>query len=175
MAQDSDGSKYVVNMAPCPAPGFQTDFVKELRSLFAELPDGVACLRIGRVPGHPEWPEPYFDLEPTSPKAARFTGVAVATDLDITIGEAQREFVGFARGGNIIQGASWQEELRWIWQTIVNGGFTQRHYVDSSGRVIGWLAKFTVNGKEVVFRNGRRSEKLLGSAKVKIVAYGPYV
>jgi hypothetical protein len=157
------------------APGFQTDFVQELRKLFAELPAGVARLQVGRVPGHPEWPDPYFEVIPAKPLAAHFTGVAVSRDLDITIGEAQREFIGFARGGNLVRGASWQEELRWIWQAVITGGFTQRHYVDSSGKVIGWLAKFIVNGKEVVFRNGRRSEKLLGPAQVKIVSYEPYV
>jgi hypothetical protein len=144
-------------------------------SAVSDLPPDVARLRIGRVPGHPDWPEPYFEVIPANPKAARFAGAAVSSDLDLTIGEAEREFCGFARGGTVVRGASWQQELRWIWEAVVAGGLTQRHYLDSSGKVIGWVGKFVVNGKELVFRNGRRAERLFGRQRLKTVTYEPYV
>jgi len=161
-------------MSPRPAPGFERDLIQEVQNLVAELSVGVARLQIGRVPGHPEWPEPYFEINPSKPTAARFAGVAVASDLDLTIGAAEREFCGFARGGTIIRGATWQEELRWIWQAVVAGGFTQRHYFDSQGKVIGWATKFMVHDKEIAFRNGRRSERLFGKERIKVVTYEPY-
>lgn len=164
----------LANAQPRPRPGFETDFIREVEALVAELSTGVAHLRIGRVPGHPDWPEPYFEVEPSKPNAARFAGVAISTDLDLTIGGAAREFIGFARGGTISRGASWQVELRWIWQTVVAGGFKQIQYMDSSGNIIGWTAKFAVNGKELVFRNGRRKERLFGVERLKVVTYEPY-
>jgi len=160
---------------PRPAPGFETAFIQHLESLVTKLPVNVAHLRIGRVPGHPEWPEPYFEVLPAKTNAARFAGVAVSTDLDLTIGGAAREFIGFARGGTILRGATWQDELRWIWQAVVAGGFTQHHYLDSRGKVIGWTSKFIVNGKELVFRNGRRRERLFGREKAEVVNYEPYM
>ena len=114
---------------------------------------------------------------PTNPKAASFTGAAVARDLLLAVGSGDwREFYGFARGGTIVRGATWQEELRWIWQAVVAGGFTQRLYFDSSGRVIGWLTRLPVRSKEVVIRNGRR-ERLFGRAytREEIVTYEPYI
>jgi hypothetical protein len=127
----SDGS------SPNPSPGFETDVIREVEGLFSALPSGTATLHVGRVPGHADWPEPYFEVTPTNSKAARFEGIAVADDLTLIIGEAEREFVGFARGGSIMRGASWQQELRWIWETVLAGGFAQHHYLDSLGKVIG--------------------------------------
>ncbi len=160
---------------PEPRPGFQIDLIRELEGLVGGLPEGAARLCVGRVPGHPEWPEPYFEVIPTHPKAASFTGVAVANDLDLTVGHSWREFYGFARGGTIVRGATWQEELRWIWLAVVAGRLTERLSLDSCGKVIGWDSKLVVNGKEVRFRNGRRAERLFGREMVKTVTYEPYV
>jgi hypothetical protein len=163
------------DIPPRPNPGFEADLVHEVEGLVGAMPAGVARLRIGRVPGHPEWPEPYFEVLPTNAKAARFEGIAVATDLYLIIGEAEREFCGFARGGTIIRGATWQQELRWLWQTVLAGGFTERLYLDSRGKVVGCVARFVVNGKEVLFRNGRRAERLFGRERVTTVTYEPYI
>jgi len=162
------------DIAPRPNPGFETEVLDEMHGLVSALAPGVANLRVGRIPGHPDWLEPYFEVTPTNQKAARLEGVAVADDLSLVIGEAEREFPGFARGGSIIRGASWQRELRWIWETVIAGGFTQHHYLDSTGNVIGWSAKLLVNGNELVFRNGRRAERLFGESKVRDVTYEPY-
>jgi hypothetical protein len=114
-------------------------------------------------------------VTPANPKAASFGGYAVATDLDLVVGHGELEFVGFARGSNIVRGASWQEELRWIWGVVVGGGFRQHHYFDSSGRLIAGSGKLVVKGKDLVFRSGRR-EKLFGRAytREEVVTYEPY-
>jgi hypothetical protein len=175
MSKELDRSKTWIDKPPTLLPGFEADFIRELDHLVANLPENVAQLRLSRVPGHPDWPEPFFEVIPTNPRAARIEGTLVIKDLSLTIEEARREFIGFARGGRIWRGASWQEELRWIWQVTVAGGFTQRHYLDSSGKVIGCAAKLTANGKELVFRNGRRAERLLGRSRLRTVTYEPYL
>jgi hypothetical protein len=161
---------------PSPLPGFESEFMQELQTLAADLPVGVARLVISRVPGHPDWPEPYFELVPTNPKAARLSGCAVVTDLDLTVGEAAwREFVGFAEGGTVVNGATWQQELRWIWLAIVTGGFTEHVYRDSLGRAIGSTTILDVNKNELLIRNGRRAEKLFGRENVASITYEPYI
>lgn len=160
--------------SPNPSPGFETDIIHEVEGFVSELPYGTATLHIGRVPGHADWPEPYFEVSPTNLKAARFEGIAVADDLILIIGEAEREFVGFASGGSILGGASWRQELRWIWETVITGGFTQHHYLDSKGKVIGWSATFLVNGHELLFRNGRQTDRLFGEKQVRKITYEPY-
>jgi hypothetical protein len=164
----------LTDACPRPALGFETLFIQHLENLFAELPNGKATLSISRVPGHPEWPEPYFEIVPKNLAAARFAGSVVSTDLDLTIGDAAREFVGFARGGTILKGLSWQDELRHIWQAVTAGGFTQRHYLDSAGKVIGWSTKLIVYNRELIFRNGRRKERLFARENVRLVTYEPY-
>ncbi len=161
---------------PSPSPGFETDLIRELEGLVAALPVDAARLRIGRVPDHPEWPEPYFEVIPKNPNAAPLTGAAVATDLNLAVGKGGwREFYGFARGGTIVPKATWQEELRWIWLAVVGGGFTQRLYLDSRGELIGWMTKLVVNGKEVHFINGRWAKKYFSKLTEQIVTYEPYV
>jgi len=159
---------------PAPRPGVETDIIGELRNLASSLPEGVASLRISRIKGHPEWAEPAFEVTPTNRKAARVGGYAVADDLYLTVGEAEREFVGFAKGGNIQKRINWQTELRWIWEAVISGEITQKHYFDSTGRIIGWATRFQVHGTEIVFRNGRRSPGFFRHEIVKIVAYEPY-
>jgi len=176
MREEQDKLADASDMPPSPRPGFETDVLRVMGALVAALPPGVARMRISRVPGHPEWSEPHFQVTPTNPKAARFDGVAVATDLYLTIGEAWREFCGFARGGTIVRGATWQEEFRWVWQAVIGGGFVERRFLDSRGNVIAWDSKLVVNGKRVVLRNGRR-EKLFGRAytREEVVTYEPYI
>jgi len=161
---------------PYAFPGFEANLIRELEGLFAALPAGAARLQITRVPSHPEWLEPYFEVIPTNPGAARLKGVAVKTDLDLTIGEAaRREFVGFARGGTVVKGSTWQEEFRWIWLAVVRGGFTEHIYRNSAGKSIGSATKLSVNGKDVVIRNGRRAERLFGRERAERISYEPYV
>jgi hypothetical protein len=160
---------------PYALSGFESELISKLGQLVAELPNGAARLRISRAPGHPEWAEPYFAVVPTNPRAAPFKGILVARDLNLTIGVASfREFAGFARGGTIVKGASWQEEFLWIWQAVVSGGFTEKLYRNSKGKVIGWATKLSVNGRGVVIRNGRRSEGLFRSEKIEQIKYEPY-
>ena len=132
-------------------------------------------MHVGRVPLHPEWPEPYFEVVPRNPKAARLSGAAVATDLSLTVGEVENELIGFARGGTLVRGASWQEELRGIWEAVVKGGFAQKQSVDSRGRVIGGAFKISIRGREWEFRGGRKAETLLGRARYRTVRYEPYL
>jgi hypothetical protein len=129
---------------------------------------------VGHVPGHPEWPEPYFEIIPRNPQAASVKGAPVADDLDLTVANSWREFYGFARGGTILPGATWQEELRRILLAIVAGRLTEKLTLDSRGEVIGWDSKLKLNGEELIFRNGRRAERLFGRARVKTVIYEPY-
>lgn len=152
---------------------FQTDLVRLLEALVGALPEGVAHLSVGRVPGHPEWPEA-FEIIPRNPQAAPVKGTAVATDLHLTVGNSRREFYGFARGGTIVPGATWQEELRRIWLAVITGRLTEGLTLDSRGEVIGWDSKLVLNGRELIFRNGRRAERLFGPARLKTVAYEPY-
>jgi hypothetical protein len=159
---------------PVPRLGFETDLVQAIKDFVATLPSGTASLRIGRIKGHPEWAEPDFEVSPANQKAARFGGYAVANDLYLTIGEAEREFVGFAKGGTVFPSIKWQTELNWIWQSVVAGGITQHQYLNSSDQIIGWAMRFEVNGHTVVFRNGRRVEKLFGREHVRTITYEPY-
>jgi hypothetical protein len=159
---------------PNPRPGFETEFVDELNDLFSALPSGMAKFHLGRIPGHSDWPEPYFALIPTNSKAARFDGYACVDDLTIGIGGAEREFAGFAGGGTVVKGASWRDEFRWIWVTVLAGGFTHHHYLDSEESLIGWAGSLMVNGTEVFFRNGRRAERLFGQQRMRKVTYEPY-
>jgi hypothetical protein len=155
-------------------PDFQTDLVRQLEALVGTLPEGVAHLSIGRLPAHPEWPEPYFEIIPRNPQAAPLKGAAVATDLDLTVGNSWREFYGFARGGTVVPGATWQEELQSIWLAVIAGRLTEQLTLDSEDQVIGWDSKLILNGRELLFRNGRRAERLFARAKVKTVTYEPY-
>jgi hypothetical protein len=96
--------------------------------------------------------------------------------LNLTIGEAAwREFVGFARGGTVVKGSTWQEEFRWIWLAVVRGSFTEHIYRNSAGKAIGWATKLSVNGKDLVIRNGRRAERLFGRERAERITYEPYV
>ena len=157
-----------------PVPDFQTDLIRQLEALVGALPEGVAHLSVGRVPRHPEWPEPYFEIIPRNPQAASVKGAPVADDLDLTVANSWREFYGFARGGTILPGATWQEELRRIWLAVVAGRLTERLTLDSQGGVIGWDSKLVLNGGELIFRNGRRAERLFGRPILKTVTYEPY-
>jgi hypothetical protein len=176
MHEESPKATTTRDRPPSPLPGFESDFIREVEGLFANLPTGTASLKISRVPGHEEWPEPYFELTPSNPKASRFAGGPVATDLNLTIGlAAWREFVGFARGSRIVKGATWRQEFRWIWAAVLTGGFTESIYRDSRGEAIGWATKLLVNGKDLIIRNGRRAETFFGRARVERITYEPYL
>src|SRR5260370_38760978 len=108
MRQGLDDQAIWADKAPRPGPGFETAFIQYLQSIVAELPSGVAQLRIGRVPGHPDWPEPYFEVVPAKSNAARFAGVVEATALDLTFAGASPGFLGFAPGGPIFSWANCQ-------------------------------------------------------------------
>lgn len=153
---------------------FQTELVRELAALVAALPKGAAQLSVGRLPGHPEWAEPYFEITPRNPRAASVKGVGVAADLELTIGNSWREFYGFARGGTIVPGATWQGELRSICLAVAAGRMTEHVSLDSKGNVIGWNSKLVLDGKNLIFRNGRRAESFFGPPKLKTVIYEPY-
>jgi hypothetical protein len=164
------------NQQPYSLPGFESEVLSELDRLVSDLPDGTASLHIGRIPGHPERGEPYFEVVPKNPKSARFKGEVVIDDLNLTIGVASfREFFCFGRGGTVFKGARWQEELRWIWLAVIGGGFTETLYRNSNGKVIGWATKLSVNGKDLVIRNGTRLEGFFRSAKRERITYEPYV
>jgi hypothetical protein len=162
--------------SPYALPGFEADLIRELEILVAGLPAGTARLRISRIPGHPELLEPYFEVIPWNPRAAPLKGIVVKTDLNLTIGEAaRREFIGFARGGTVVRGSTWQEEFRRIWLAVTTGGFTEHIYRDSGGKAIGWTTELALGGKDLIIRNGRKAERLLGRKKVERITYEPYV
>jgi hypothetical protein len=175
MSDQPDKTIFWSDPPPRPSPGFEADVIRELEGLVRALPGGTASMVVSRLRADARCLEPEFQIAPRNPRAACFAGYAVATDLCLTIGEAEREFIGFGHGGNIARGVPWQEELRWIWQAVISGGFTQRHYLDSSGKVIAWYSKFVVNGKNLLLRNGRR-ERLFGRAYTSIhdVTYEAY-
>lgn len=155
---------------------FEADLVREMETLVADLPVGAAQLRVSSVPYHPDWREPYFEVIPHNSRAAPIKGIAVKRDLNLTIGEAAwREFVGFSRGGTIGRGTTWQEDLHWIWQAIIRGGFTENIYRSSDGKAIGWSTKLSMDGKSLIIRNGRAFESLLRRARVERITYESYV
>ncbi len=162
--------------SPYALPGFEADLIRELELLVADLPAGTARLRISRIPGHPELLEPYFEVAPSNPRAAPLKGVVVETDLNLTIGAAAwREFIAFARGGTVVRGSTWQEEFRRIWLAVIRGGFTEHIYRDSGGKAIGWATTLALDGKDLIIRNGRKAERLLGRERVERITYEPYV
>lgn len=160
--------------APNPRTGFESKVISEIRRLFYELPAGAAQLRITRVPNHPEYTEPYFELVPSNPKSATFKGVAVLSDLNLTVGHSWREFYGFSRGGTIVRGATWEQELTWIWRAVVAGCLTERLYFNSRGDVIGWFSTLIVNDERVIFRNGRRYERIFAKRRTALATYEPF-
>ena len=160
---------------PDPRPGFETDVIREVERFVSRLPAGAAVLQISRIPNHADWPEPCFQIIPENPKAARFEGIVVKDDLTLIVGEAEREFIGFAKGGNIVPGTLWRQDLLWIWETVIAGGFAQRHYLGSRGQVIGYVMKLPVCNSVLVFRNGRRTERLFGRERARTVVYESYI
>jgi hypothetical protein len=94
-------------------------------------------------------------------------------DLSLTIGEVEREFVAFHKGGTIVRKATWRDELRWIWQAVI-AGFSQRQSLGSDGNVLGGTSVLSVNGKEFIYRGGRSSETLFGKRRYRTVIYEPY-
>lgn len=160
-------------MAPNPRSGFATEVIQELNILVDELPPGTATLRVSRVPQHPEWTEPYFEIIPANPRSASLSGMAIHGDLSLTIGEVEREFVAFHKGGTVVRGAIWRDELRWIWQAVI-AGFSQRQSLGSKGNVLGGASVLAINGKEFVYRGGRRAETLFGKRRYRTVIYEPY-
>jgi hypothetical protein len=160
-------------MAPNPRPGFETEVIQELKTLVAELPPGVLTFRVSRVPRHPEWTEPYFEIIPANPRSALLSGMAIHGDLFLTIGEVEREFIAFHKGGTIVRKAAWRDELRWIWQAVI-AGFSQRQSLGSDGSVLGGASVFSINGKEFVYSGGRWAESLFAKRKYRTVIYEPY-
>lgn len=157
--------------------GFTRDFMREMEALVTAMPSGVAMLRITPGPTRPslELSGADFEVTPRNPKAARFAGHALARDLHLVVGKAEREFIGFVRGGNFVRGASWKEELSWIWRAVIAGGFTQRHYLNSSGKVIGAACRLKLEGKDIFFRGGARAERLFGKENIRTVTYDSYI
>jgi hypothetical protein len=168
--------KLAPDSAPNPRPGFETYLLEEVTSLVAGMPPGTAQLKIGRFPNHPEYTEPYFEIVPANPRAASIKGVGVTDDLNLTIGEAAwRELIGFARGGTIIPGYTWQAEFQSICLAVIKGDFTENVYRNAKGEAIGSALKLPVNGKELVIRHGRKTEKLFGHQRLDTIVYEPYV
>ena len=174
MDEERNNSQAESSVVPCPSPGYQTEIVHEMTRLVSSLPPGVASLKVSRVPDHPEWPEPRFVVIPTNPRAARIEGVAVADDLDLVVGQCQREIFGFGKGGKIGPGCPWTEELRWIWDAVIVGGFVERRYLNSHGQVVGCATRLIVNGQGLVLQSGRRAESLFEKSVVQEFRYEPY-
>jgi hypothetical protein len=165
----------IKDIRPNPRPGFETELIREVQDVVAGLPANTASLVISRIPGHPEYTEPYFEIIPANPRAARMSGHAVIADLYLTIGKASwREFVGFSRGDRIVQGCNWREDFRYICLAVIRGGFTEHIYRDSKGKAIGWETKLSVRGEDLVIRNGRKSQRWLGRERVDSISYEPY-
>lgn len=159
---------------PNPRPGFESELLQFLKILVADLPSGTATFHVSRVPGHPEWPRPYFEVIPANSRSASISGIASSGDLYLTIGEVEREFVGFERGENIVHGATWQEELRSIWHAVVTEGISQRQALDSDGKVIGGASRIPISGQEWEFRGGMRTKTLFSKSRYRTVLYEPY-
>lgn len=161
---------------PWATAGFEAEVIALVTRLVSDLPPGTAELRITRTPDHPEWPNAYFEVKPSKPGAAPIAGSPVSGDLELTVGHSCREFVGFGRGGTLIRGLTWQEEFGRIWEAVLAGRLTERLFLDARGAVIAWHSKLAIDGRDLVFRNGRR-EKLFGRAYSgqEVVTYAPYL
>jgi len=76
----------------------------------------------------------------------------------------------------VLPRATWQDELRLILEAIVAGQFTEHLSLDATGAVIAWDSKLIVDGKEVVFRNGRRRKLgAHGEPRRETITYESYV
>jgi hypothetical protein len=160
---------------PSPVPGLETKIIALLQQLFKQLPTGAAELLLSRVPGHPEWPNPYFEVRPRNARAARFSGVIIETDLDLTIGKfATREFPGFARGGTLVKGLTAEEEFQSIWRTVTAGGFAEQVYYDRHGKVAKTTATILVENIALTFGYGGGFMSNLIKRKKETVLYEPY-
>ena len=170
---DTRGKVGPVKGETAPSPAFnEARVLEELQRLVGNLPIGSASLCA--LPENPEWSCRYYEVKPSNDKAARLIVGVVLDDMHLTIGEVERELIGFGRGGTPISGASWREEFRWIWDAVVNGGFLQRQTLDSKGRVIGGASRISVNGRDWDFRGGKRAETLFSRPRYRTVAYQPW-
>lgn len=132
-------------------------------------------MRLGRVPGHSEWAEPYFEIIPLNKKAAPLKGEVAHRDLNLTIGEiSTREFIGFARGCLTAANSTWKDDFSSIWRAIKAGKLEERLYLNSSGAAIGWFTRLSLDERTVIFRNGRRRETLFAKEQVRTVTYEAY-
>lgn len=151
---------------------FEVEVVEQLQLLIAALPAGSASLRV--LPESPEWSCRYFEVIPANDRAAKLTTGVVLDDLHLAIGEVEREFIGFRRGGTIVPGWTWLDDLRWIWRVVIAGGFSQQQYLDREGNVIGGASILRLEGITYDFRGGRVAETLFGERNCRTVSYEPY-
>lgn len=144
----------------------------ELQRLVAGLPRGAASFC--QLPEEPEWSCRYYEVKPSNDGAARIVVGVVLNDIHLTIGEVECELIGFGRGGTIVPEGGWLDDLRWIWQVVTAGGFSQRQYFDSKGNVIGGASVLRLNDIDYDFRCGRTAETVFGKRKFRDVLFEPY-
>jgi hypothetical protein len=139
-------------MKPLAVSPLEKEIMASLEALTHSIPPGTAEITVSRVPGHEEWHNPYFEIVPTNPLAARICGWAANEDLDITLGEAgHREFIGFGRGGTVVRGARPRQEFEAICRAVMKGGFTERLAFTSRGKLLYSEATINVEGELVAF------------------------
>ena len=142
----------MIAMLPIAESPFERGFIATVESMALRLPLDAGSLMVGRVPGHEEWRNPYFEIVPTNPRAARISGWAAVSDLNITIGQmGDREFIGFGRGATILKDASPREELEAICSAVMKGGFTEHLAFNSRGKLLYSEILITISGTTLSF------------------------
>jgi len=144
-----------VSLEPSILPGFESRILEFLSSLITKMPAGAAELKISRVPGQPDWPEPYFEVRPTKPNAGPFSGIIRDGDgIDLTVGARGTRELRY-EGGNFVNGLSCEEEFAEICRVVTIEGFVEEVVHDEHGGLVYAEATVLAFGKEITFGSGR--------------------
>jgi hypothetical protein len=168
-------AKVTHSRPPNPLPGLEASIVNLLQELVRGTLAGKAELLISRMPGHPEWTEPYFELRPSNPRSARIAGIVVNGDgIDMTIGSAAVLDLR-AEGSSLSKDLPCEEEFRLICNAVIRGGFTEVLYMNSRGETVYSEGKLCINGVEKLVADHGRWFWLPFIRRLKrIVNYDPY-
>lgn len=157
------------------SPGFEAEVLDRLRTLVAAMPNGVAELHIGRVPGSSKSLFPYFRVTPKNPRSAIIAGVVIERQgIDLEIGRATTTeiFMGSEVGK---RAKASEEEFFAICRAVFTTPFTEKIVYNSGKRVIWARTILTLDGGKTKWMGGGRAFWWLNPYRTtNYISYEPY-